>query len=58
MAKMSHKPFVTQLRECADNGTRKEISNVYGTYPETILLCTKYLEICSSNVCRKDRRVK
>jgi hypothetical protein len=46
------KNFSTQFRECKKLGILKEIRNKYNTTPEKILLCTKFLEICSSEVCR------
>lgn len=50
-------PYSSMGRRCKRNGTRKEIKNKYGGFPEVFLLCTKYNEICSSEVCREERGV-
>lgn len=49
--------FREQVINCTKNGIRKDITNVYGSFPATILLCTKYNEICCNKVCEEERGV-
>ena len=52
---MKYIGFRERAMECAKKGIRKEIRNPYPWPPSTILLCTKYLEVCGSGVCRAER---
>jgi hypothetical protein len=49
------KSFTEQFRECGRNGVRKEIV-VKGIGDSGYFsLCTKHMEQCRSEVCRKER---
>jgi len=53
------KSFREQFIECCENGTCKKIECPYPcSCPRTINLCTKYLEVCSSGICREERMTK
>jgi hypothetical protein len=55
---MNGKGFRKQYSECRKSGVMKEIDCPYPfgkSCPQKILLCTKYMEVCHSGVCRKER---